>query len=225
MKTLINLCGKYRKWIYGVLTLALLLILCFPIQTFYKVNENNVVEDYFKIPFFATLPMCLKNIPQMSNFLTPSKNMLIFSICSFVAFVIFVILLITFWVLTAKNRKFPFPLLFLPVFAVYIFKGFYYTYQYENVQQPSGNFGTIIYSYIHFNLPVPAIILIVLICLYAFAVLFGKLYPRMQPKVAETVTKVADKVKAHKTKSQRIEELELQNAEMQKRLDELEKKD
>ena len=65
---------------------------------------------------------------------------------------------------------------------------------------------------------------IVLICLYAFAVLFGKLYPRMRPKVAETVTKVADKVKSHKSKAERIEELERQNAEMQKRLDEIERK-
>ena len=65
------------------------------------------------------------------------------------------------------------------------------------------------------------IVLIVLVCLYAFAALFGKLYPRMQPKVAETVTKV----KSHKSKSERIEELERQNAEIQRQLDELKRKD
>lgn len=69
------------------------------------------------------------------------------------------------------------------------------------------------------------IVLIVLVCLYAFAALFGKLYPRMQPKVAETVGKVADKVKSHKSKSERIEELERQNAEIQRQLDELKRKD
>ena len=65
------------------------------------------------------------------------------------------------------------------------------------------------------------IVLIVLICLYAFAVLFGKLYPRMQPKVAETVAKI----KSHKSKSERIEELERQNAEIQRQLDKLKRKD
>ena len=69
------------------------------------------------------------------------------------------------------------------------------------------------------------IVLIVLVCLYAFAALFGKLYPRMQPKVAETVGKVADKVKSHKSKSERIEELERQNAEIQRQPDELKRKD
>ena len=65
------------------------------------------------------------------------------------------------------------------------------------------------------------IVLIVLVCLYAFAALFGKLYPRMQPKIAETVTKF----KSHKSKLQRLEELERQNEEIQRQLDELKRKD
>lgn len=208
MKTLINLCGKYRKWIYAFLTLTLLLILCFPISRIYT-QENT--HNYIELPFFAALPVCLSYISQMNELLPPDQNLVILDIISFCAFVVFVILLITFWIVTIKNRKFPFFVTFIPALAIYILQGFFYAFTFE----------TELKWQLNFNLLSPAIILIVLICLYAFAVLFGKLYPRMQPKVAETVTKV----KSHKSKSERIEELERQNEEIQRQLDELKRKD
>lgn len=222
MNTLINLCGKYRKWIYAFLTLSLLLILCFPVSRIYT-QENT--HNYIKLPFFATLPICLSYISQINELLSPDKTLVILDIISFGAFVAFVILLITFWIVTIKNRKFPFFITFIPVLAIYILQGFFYIYTFESEKLPNGVSHTITHWHLDFTLSTPAIVLIVLICLYIFAVLFGKLYPRMQPKVAETVTKVADKVKSHKSKSERLEELERQNAEMQKRLDELEKRD
>lgn len=217
MQKLINFCGKYRKWIYAFLTLALLLLLCFPISRIYT-QENT--HNYIELPFFAALPVCLTYISQMSEFLQADKTLLVLDIISFCAFVIFAILLVTFWISTAKNRKFPFFVTFIPVLIIYVLQGFFYKIGSEAHRTPSGAWQTITTYELSFRLSVPAIILIVLICLYAFAVLFGKLYPRMQPKVAEAVTKV----KSHKSKSERIEELERQNAEMQRRLDELEHK-
>ena len=222
MQTLINLCGKYRKWIYAFLSLILILILCFPISRIYTQEGTH---NYIELPFFAALPVCLSYISQMSELLPPYQNLVILDIISFCAFVVFVILLITFWIFTIKNRKFPFFITFIPVLAIYILQGFFYFISSETERLPNGDLHTTTLWHLNFTLSPLAIILIVLICLYVFAVLFGKLYPRMRPKVAETVTKVADKIKSHKSKSQRIEELERQNAEIQRQLDELKRKD
>ena len=208
MQTLINLCDKYRKWIYAFLSLVLILILCFPISRIYTQDNTH---NYIELPFFAALPVCLSYISQMNELLPPDKTLLILDIISCCAFVAFAILLITFWIVTIKNRKFTFFVTFIPALAIYILQGFFYSFTFE----------TELKWQLNFNLLSPAIILIVFICLYAFSVLFGKLYPRMRPKVAETVTKV----KSHKSKSERIEELERQNAEIQRQLDELKRKD
>lgn len=218
MNTLINFCGKYRKWIYGVLTLALILILCFPISRIYT-QENT--HNYIELPFFAALPVCLSYISQMSELLQSDKILVLLDIISFFAFVVFVILLVTFWITTAKNRKFPFFITFVPALVIYVLQGFFYKISSESHRTPIGVWQTITLYELSFRLSATAIILIVLVYLYAFAVLFGKLYPRMRPKVAEAVTKV----KSHKTKAQRIEELERQNEEIQRQLDELKRKD
>ena len=218
MQTLINLCGKYRKWIYAFLTLTLLLILCFPISRIYT-QENT--HNYIELPFFAALPVCLSYISQINELLPHDQNLAILDIISFCVFVVFLILLTTFWIVTAKKHKFPFIATFIPVLTIYILQGFFYTVSEETERLPNGTFHTTMLWHLNFTLFPSFIILIVLICLYAFAVLFGTLYPRMQPKVAETVTKV----KSHKSKSERIEELERQNAEIQRQLDELKRKD
>lgn len=222
MNTLINLCGKYRKWVYAFLSLILILILCFPISRIYTQEGTH---NYIELPFFASLPICLTNISWINEALRGTKILIILDIISFCAFVVFVILLITFWIFTAKKRNFPFIVTFIPVLAIYILQGFIFVDLPETEMLPNGNSHETLSLVSSFTLSPPAIVLIVLICLYVFAVLFGKLYPRMHPKVAEAVTKVADKVKSHKTKAQRIEELERQNEEIQRQLDELKRKD
>ena len=106
MNTLINLCGKYRKWIYAFLTLTLLLILCFPIARIYT-QENT--HNYIELPFFASLPVCFSFISQINELLPPDQKLVILDIISFCAFVVFVILLITFWIFTINqsNRFLP----------------------------------------------------------------------------------------------------------------------
>ncbi len=122
MQTLINLCGKYRKWIYAILTLTLLLILCFPVSRIYT-QENT--HNYIELPFFAALPVCLSYISQMNELLPTDKTLLTLDIVSFCVFVVFLILLITFWIVTAKKRKLPFIVTFIPVLAIYILQGFF----------------------------------------------------------------------------------------------------
>lgn len=216
MDTLINFCGKYRKWIYAILTLALILILCFPIQKT-PIMANGATQNIVKLPFFASLPLCFQYLVQINETTLPCLQTLVFlDVVSFCFFVVFLILLFAFWIMTAKNRKFPFLPLFVPVLGIYILQGFFYVFTYE-----PNRYGIdyITDWQLAFDFSAPGIIFIVLICLYAFALLFGKLYPRMRPKISETVAKV----KTRKTKSQRIEELEQQNAELQKKLDDLSK--
>lgn len=215
MQTLINLCGKYRKWIYGVLSVLILLLLLFPLRQTAESIINLLSTDNTPIthPYIARAFYWVYT-PSYYNELEPVyRSDFWFELFSFIALILFVVTLICFWVREARGEKglYSLPLLFAFISHLLLLFGAGYDMEQKVTRM--------------FFIPnITFYLFIVLICLYAFAVLFGKLYPRMRPKVAETVTKVADKVKSHKSKAERIEELERQNAEMQKRLDEIERK-
>lgn len=212
MNTLINLCGKYRKWIYGVLSVLIFMFLLFPLREtaigFINLNSQDfepIIHPYIARAFYWFYT------PSYYNKLEPVyRSDFWFELFSFIALILFVATLILFWVREARGKKglFSLPLLFAFVTHLLILFGVGY-----DIEQKC--------TRVFFIPNVTFYLFIVLICLYAFAVLFGKLYPRMQPKVAETVTKV----KSHKSKSERIEELERQNAKIQRQLDELKRKD
>lgn len=212
MQTLINLCGKYRKWIYGVLSVIIFLLLLFPLRetsmrliNFNSQDTTEIIHPHIARAFYWVY------IPAYYNELEPVyRSDFWFELFSFIALILFVATLILFWVREARGKKglLSLPLLFAFVTHLLILFGVGY-----DIEQKC--------TRVFFIPNVTFYLFIVLICLYAFAVLFGKLYTRMQPKVAETVAKV----KSHKSKSKRIEELERQNAEIQRQLDELKRKD
>lgn len=218
MNTLINLCGKYRKWIYACLTVIILLLLCFPLrETVFPSGAKKTVSDYHSAfigdkfiltPYIFGAFYWLFNIEYSQG--TQQFNQ---EIAAFFFLIAFLFSLIGFWICEIKNKKNTF---FIPVIFAFIAYCLI-SYKYSISDDMSVN--------IVFRVTAPFIVFILIIAIYSAFLFFGKLYPRMQPKVAETVIKVADKVKSHKSKSERLEELERQNAEMQKRLDELEKRD
>lgn len=211
MQTLINLCGKYRKWIYGVLTAVILLLLCFPVRKIYAgADIQTGTYLYEQHPYFLRAFYWITSAKNYSLIEPDYRSDFWFELFSFIALILFVVTLICFWVREARGKKglFSLPLLFAFIAHLLILFGVGIYPNETDVQ-------------VVFIPNVTFYLFIVLICLYAFAVLFGKLYPRMQPKVAETVAKV----KSHKSKSERIEELERQNAEIQRQLDELKRKD
>ena len=212
MQTLINLCGKYRKWIYGFLSVLILLLLFFPLRQTAESIINLLSTDNTPIthPYIARAFYWVYT-PSYYNELDPVyRSDFWFELFSFISLILFVVALICFWIREARGKKglFSLPLLFAFIAHLLILFGVGIYPNETDVQ-------------VVFIPNVTFYLFIVLVCLYAFAVLFGKLYPRMRPKVAETVAKV----KSHKSKSERIEELERQNAEIQRQLDELKRKD
>lgn len=218
MQTLINLCGKYRKWIYSVLTAVILLLLCFPVRKIYAgADIQTGTYLYEQHPYFLRAFYWITSAKNYSLIEPVYRSDFWFELFSFIALILFISTLILFWVREARGKKglFSLPLLFAFIshFLLLFSVGLY-----PNETE----------AHIIFITNATFYLFIVLICLYTFAILFGKLYPRMQPKLAEVsenVGKVVDKVKSHKSKSERIEELERQNAEIQKQLDELKRKD
>lgn len=223
MKKLINFCGKHRKLIYAILTIAVLLLLCFPIRdTVFPTGAKKTVSDYdpaflaeivTQTPFFFASFYWLYNVGQYNVLGGAGKQFFFLQIFSFAFLIAFAVSGVMFWLREIKGKQNFAIVPLLCAFLSHTLLCFKYAINEDMTVKLS------------FFVSPSFVVLIVLICLYTFAVLFGKLYPRMQPKIAETVTKVADKVKSHKSKSERLEELERQNAEMQKRLDELEKRD
>ena len=212
MQTLINLCGKYRKWIYGFLSVLILLLLFFPLRQTAESIINLLSTDNTPIthPYIARAFYWVYT-PSYYNELDPVyRSDFWFELFSFISLILFVVALICFWIREARGKKgfFSLPLLFAFISHLLLLFGVG-VYPNENEAR------------IFFIPNITFYLFIALICLYVFAVLFGKLYPRMRPKVAETVAKV----KSHKSKAERIEELERQNEEIQRQLDELKRKD
>lgn len=218
MEKLINFCGKYRKFIFAILMIVVLLLLCFPLRdTVFPSGAKKTVSDHdpafiaekvVQTPFFFASFYWLFNASQYNILGDEGKQFFYQQIFSFFLLIAFVLSTIAFWIREKQHKK---NIALLPlIFAFISHTLLCMRYKLNDDMSVS----------LVFSANPSFIILIVLICLYAFALLFGKLYPRMRPKVAEAVTKV----KSHKTKAQRIEELERQNAEMQNRLDEIERK-
>lgn len=217
MQKLINFCGKYRKVILLILTAVIVLLICFPLrQTVFPYGSKKTVSDYhpaFIGDEFVLTPHIFGAFYWFFN-IEYSQGTQQFNqgIASFFFFVAFLFSLIGFWLYELKNKKgiFIIPLIF--AFIAYCLVSYEYS------------FGDDLSVKLTFRITASFIVFILIIALYSAFLFITKLYPQMQPKVAETVTKVADKVKSHKSKSERIEELERQNAEMQRSLDELEHK-
>lgn len=223
MNTLINFCDKHRKLIGAILTIAIVLLLCFPIRdTVFPTGAKKTVSDHdpafpaekiIQTPFFFASFYWFYNVSQYSLLSGAGKQFFFLQIFSFAFLIAFAVSCVMCWLREIKGKQNFAIVPILCAFISHTLLCFKYVINEDMTVKLS------------FFVSPSFVVLIALICLYIFAVLFGKLYPRMQPKVAETVTKVADKVKSHKSKSERLEELERQNAEMQKRLDELEKRD
>ena len=219
MQKIITFCDKHRKLICAILTIAVLLLLCFPIRdTVFPTGAKKTVSDHdpafpaekvVQTPFFFASFYWLYNAGQYSVLSGAGTQFFFLQIFSFAFLIAFAVSCVLFWLREIKGKQNFAIVPLLCAFLSHTLLCFKYAINEDMTVKLS------------FFASPSFIILIVLLCLYAFAVLFGKLYPRMQPKVAESVTKV----KSHKTKAQRIKELERQNVEMQKRLDELEKKD
>lgn len=216
MKKLINFCSKYRKIIYLLLTVVILLLLSFPLRkTVFPYGSKKTISDYnpafigdkyYLTPHFFASFYWIFNIKY-------STGLQIFNqeIASFFFLLSFIGSLIGFWVYELKNKKgyFCLPLIF--AFLSFVLVSF------------KNELDSDLSLKIAFILSPSFIVFTILITLYGALWLFFKLYPNM--KVSEAFGKVADKVRSHKSKSQRIEELERQNAEIQQQLDELKRKD
>lgn len=210
MNTLINFCGKYRKWIYGIMSVTIFILFLFPLRKTALGFINLNSQDFGSLthPFIARAFYWIYTPAYYNDLETVYRSDFWFELFSFIALILFVVALICFWLreLRKKNGIFILPLIL--AFISHLLLLFSVGLETNETQ-----------AHIVFIPNVTFYLFIVLICLYAFAVLFGKLYPRMRPKISETVAKV----KTRKTKSQRIEELEKQNAELQKKLDDLSK--
>ena len=214
MEKLINFCGKYRKIIFVILTVVILLLICFPLRnTVFPDGSKKTVSDYdpaFIGDSYVLTPHIFGAFYWFFNIEygqgTQQFNQ---GIVSFFFFVAFLFSLIGFWIYEAKNKKglFIIPLIF--AFIAYCLVSYKYSIKDD------------LSVALSFRVTASFVIFALVVVLYSVVSLFIKLYPRMQPKVAETVTKV----KSHKSKSQRLEELERKNAEIQRQLDELKRKD
>ena len=197
--------------------------MCFPIRdTVFPTGAKKTVSDYdpafpaeivTQTPFFFASFYWLYNVGQYNVLGGAGKQFFFLQIFSFAFLIAFVASCVACWIRETKGKQSFAIMPLICAFLSHILLCFKYVMNEDMTIKLS------------FFASPSFIVLIVLICLYAFAALFGKLYPRMQPKVAETVGKIADKVKSHKSKSERIEELERQNAEIQRQPDELKRKD
>lgn len=213
MEKLINFCGKYRKIIFVILTVVILLLICFPLRhTVFPDGSKKTVSDYhpaFIGDSYVLTPHIFGAFYWFFN-IEYSQGTQQFNqgIASFFFFVAFLFSLIGFWIYEAKNKKglYIIPLIF--AFVAYCLVSYKYSMKDD------------LSVALSFRVSASFVIFTLVVVLYSVVSLFIKLYLRMRPKVAEAVTKV----KSYKTKAQRIEELERQNAEMQKRLNEMERK-
>ncbi len=197
--------------------------MCFPIRdTVFPTGAKKTVSDYdpafpaeivTQTPFFFASLYWLYNVGQYNVLGGAGKQFFFLQIFSFAFLIAFVASCVACWIRETKGKQSFAIVPLICAFLSHTLLCFKYVMNEDMTVKLS------------FFASPSFIVLIVLVCLYSFAVLFGKLYPRMQPKVAETVGKVADKVKSHKSKSERIEELERQNAEIQRQPDELKRKD
>ena len=204
MNTLINLCGKYRKWIYLVVAISLLVVFLFPF-----VNRGSKNVPYFCFDFIDLGIIISGNNNTAEGFpdLTPK---IVFSTLFFCLGLLLYVLMTVRAFLNKKSLIFP-AILFFAISFLLRGLNFY----------GHGTFGNYTFTP-YFNIHPNTIYLFVLCGLNLIYLIVKKIYSLNIPTIK---TKVADKVKSHKSKSERIEELERQNAEIQRQLDELKRKD
>lgn len=199
MDRIFTLYDKYKKYVCTGLTVLSFLLMVFPFQN---------CTDIGKAPyFFKTISYFIfayKYAPK--PWLDSVSTFLCYNIVALTLFVVFILISIWFLIRLFKNKKAPFIVPFIIAFVAFSF-----------LQIQGGE------SFFKFSATYITFSVIFIIYLIGF---FLYIIHRHKDRIfSTTIQKVSDKVKSHKSKSDRLEELERQNAEMQKRLDELEKRD
>lgn len=200
MKNLFNLFDKYKKYICLAISAISILLMCFPC------HDNRILG--FTTPYFfkfITYFYFIANL-MVQPFSKTTYGLVVCYAFACALFLAFLILAIWFLIRLFKGKNAPF---IIPLTVCLI------CFSLLQVQD----------SVKKFEFTATYIVFCIFFAIYFIGFIVRVSYPRMRPKVAETVGKVADKVKSHKSKSERIEELERQNAEIQKQLDELKRKD
>lgn len=199
MDRIFTLYNKYKKYICTGLTVLSFLLMVFPLQ-----NCTDIGKAPYFLKTISYFIFAYKYAPK--PWLDAIYTFLFYNIVALTLFVLFILISIWFLIRLFKNKKAPFIVPFIIAFVSFSF-----------LQIQGGE------SFFRFSATYITFCVIFIIYLIGF---FLYIIHKHKDRIfSTTIRKVVDKVKSHKSKSERIEELERQNAEMKKRLDDLESKD
>lgn len=207
MKKIIDFCNKHRIVIGAILTITVLLLLCFPIRnTVFPTGSKKTLSDYdpafpadkvVQTPFFFASFYWFNNASQYSLLSGAGKQFFFLQIFAFAFLMLSIISCVIVWISKIKSKNIIAGLSLVSAFISHTLLCFRYVIKADMTIKLS------------FFVSPSFVIFIVLICLYFVPIFFENLYPYFHKKFK------SDK------KFKRLEKLEKQSAEIQREIDKL----